>query len=511
MKKKVVLIRPPHLLPSAAVTAQHGVPSLALAYLAGALRKAGYPVQCVDAVGEALGVSHLLPETGLVLSGLQITEILKNIPADVEVIGESCGFSNDWLYVHPLLSELNERFPKCPIVVGGEHVSADYARILTSCPFITACILGEGEQTLVELMAAFSEDRPLAEGKALAKVRGLAYLDGTGVRKTGARPRMAELDTLAWPAWDLLPLEKYLDRGYGMAVQGQRSMPMLATRGCPHRCTFCSVPNMWNSEWHCRNPQDIAAEAESYKIRYGITHLEFYDMSPLVRKDWLEAFCQALGKLQLSWNFPSGLRAELLDEQLLSAMKNSGCYKLTLALETSSARLNRELKKHSSPSVLRRVIREACRQKLITKVNLIFGLPGQKVSDILLDYLNLTVFAWGGLHDVACFAFVPYPGSALANSLLSQQRAGSEADYEVFLARNVYNNTAQMKSWSEHIPDQAMKFLTLGGMAYFYFLQFLFRPYRFFWTLRRIAGNKPESMLELALTGRIWRTIPGQK
>ena len=64
---------------------------------------------------------------------------------------------------------------------------------------------------------------------------------------TGPRTRIRNLDDIPWPAWDLVPLDKYLDHGLGYGVDLGRSMPILATRGCPYQCTFCSNPEMWTT------------------------------------------------------------------------------------------------------------------------------------------------------------------------------------------------------------------------------------------------------------------------
>ena len=493
----VVLIRTPTVLPITSVTAQQGVPSLALAYLGAALKRAGHAVTYVDSVGERLGSSRSFGENGLTLSGLDIGEILARIPRNPDVIGVSCLFSNDWIYARRILAAIHAEFPAARIVVGGEHVTGDFGTVLGACPFLSCCVLGEGEQTLVEVVKAFSGAGNLHD------VPGIAYRATDGrIVKTAARGRVAKVDEIAWPDWDSVPLIPYLDAGLGMAIQGVRSMPMLGSRGCPYRCTFCSAPKMWDAAWKPRRDIDqIVAEARHYIQKFGIDHLEFYDMSPSIDRHWLEAFCDAIGTLGVTWNFPSGMRSESLSEGLLRKLRKSGCYKMTFPIETSSPRLIRALKKNTKPEKMLPLVRHAVRVGLITKANFIWGVPDQRIRDILRDWVFLVRLAFAGMHDVTCFAFVPYPGSELHDELVAAGKIDKGPGYERFLAFNVYNNPLRMKSWSVHIRDRHLTGWSLGGMALFYSAQYLLHPGRIPGLFRALWRDEPITMLELALVG----------
>jgi radical SAM superfamily enzyme YgiQ (UPF0313 family) len=285
------LIRTPTVLPVTSVTAQQGVPSLALAYLGAALKKAGHGVTYIDSVGERLGTGRDFGEPGLILNGLAIPEILERLPAQCDVIGVSCLFSNDWIYARKILDALHAARPGATIIVGGEHVTGDFETVLKHCPFIRCCVLGEGEDAIVEVLEA------LGDPGGLSRIPGVAYLDSSGkIVKTARRTRISDVDNIAWPDWESVPLTPYLDAGLGMAIQGVRSMPMIGSRGCPYRCTFCSSPQMWDIAWKPRRDLDrVLAEAKSYIRTYGIDHLEFYDMSPSIDRRWLESFCDAVG------------------------------------------------------------------------------------------------------------------------------------------------------------------------------------------------------------------------
>lgn len=505
MSLNVVLIRTPAVLPKTSITAQQGVPSLALAYLGSSIKKSGHSVTYIDAIGEKIGRFNDFGIEGLLSAGLDIQEIIERIPKNTQAIGVSCQFSNDWILSKKLLIAIHQNFPKIPIFVGGEHTTADYETVLRSCPFLVACVLGEGEETCIALLAAIENE------KSFTSVDGIAYLKDSVIYKTKPRRRLRQVDEIPWPDWGSLPLEKYLDAGLGMAAQGIRSMPILASRGCPYRCTFCSAPQMWDAKWYGRNTDDVLKEIQFYRNRYQIDHLEFYDMSPSINKKWLEDLVEKMQDSNISWNFPSGMRSENLSPELIKKLKSAGCHKLTFAIETSAPRLIKRIKKKVDPRRALGLIRFSSSLGLITKVNFIWGLETQTFYDILYDYFFICRLALAGLHDASCFAFVPYPGSEDFENLKSKNKIPTGEEYEKFLAFNVYNNPLKMKSWSDHIKHWHMTYWTLGGMSLFYSLQFILRPHRFFILIKRIYQNKPVTMLELALHGIIVNFILGKK
>jgi radical SAM superfamily enzyme YgiQ (UPF0313 family) len=138
--------------------------------------------------------------------------------------------------------------------------------------------------TRVAVVDALGE-APLQRGRALADVAGIACrIDGRAVR-TPARQRIRNLDELPRPAWDLFPVEKYHEGGFTYGVNPGRSMPILATRGCPYRCTFCSSPAMWTTRYYVRDVADVADKIASYVERYAVSNVDFYDLTAIIKRD----------------------------------------------------------------------------------------------------------------------------------------------------------------------------------------------------------------------------------
>ena len=207
----VTLVRPPTLVAKWAHTTPT-CPPIGLAYVAGALRHAGHDVHAVDAVGEASEQMLETDDRRFLSHGLSVEDIVARVPANTKVIGISCMFSHEWPLTRDIIDALDRRFPEARIVAGGEHVTALPAFSLNDCRALDACVVGEGEETFVELIDAFDHGRPLR------KVAGVHYRDNDSIADTGSRMRIRQIDDIPPPAWELFPLETYLDRGYGFGA-----------------------------------------------------------------------------------------------------------------------------------------------------------------------------------------------------------------------------------------------------------------------------------------------------
>ena len=252
----ITLIRPP-LVSARGSSSAILAPPLGLAYVAAALESAGHGVAVIDALGDAPEVRGPAAHPGLVAYGLANDAIVARIPAATQAVGLSVMFSQQWPHVEALVHAIHAARPDLPIVLGGEHPSATWSYLLDHCPEVTVCALGEGEGAAVDVANWVDGTRRLDD------IPGIAYrLDGRPHRNPH-RPRVSHPETLPRPAWHLFPMEEYLSRGLGHGAHRGRSIPMLATRGCPFQCTFCSSPAMWTTRYVVRPVEDVVDEIES--------------------------------------------------------------------------------------------------------------------------------------------------------------------------------------------------------------------------------------------------------
>lgn len=495
----VVLIRPPYVIPIRSVRGNRGVPSLGLAYLASAIKADNHNVLCIDAFAEDM--DNLIPvyNSNYLVNGLSIENIIKKIPIDTNIIGISCMFSNEWIYTSKLIKKIKLSFPNIFLVLGGEHATADYQYILKNYPEVNCCILGEGEQKIRSLIMGL--EKGITD---LSQIEGITFLDNCNneIKSTIISYRIKSLSEIHPPDWTSIPLHNFLNRGMGMSIIGKRTIPMLLSRGCPYRCTFCSSENMWSTRWTPRDIDTVIDEIKTYIKTYQINHIDFYDLTAIVNKSWTISFCKKLiqENLNITWSLPSGTRSEALDKEVLYLLKASGCTKITYAPESGSLRMSKAIKKNVDLNKMLRSMKYAVDQGMIVKANMIFGFPDEKLTDIFLNFIFIFKMARIGIHDVPCFGFTPYPGSPLFDRLVKEKKIKRDENYYQFLANLVYTSPFDRVSWSDNMPDFMMPIFSLGGMAFFYFFQFLFRPMRFISFIEHVYHNTPQTMLEVAFT-----------
>jgi anaerobic magnesium-protoporphyrin IX monomethyl ester cyclase len=500
----VTLIRPPSVSAPQALVGAQASPSLALALLAAFLKRHGYGVTAIDAQGEALCQYTPLDGGPYRIHGLTAEQIVARIPLHTRLIGVSCMFSNEWLYHRRVIDLAAARFPGVPIVVGGEHASAAAAYILASCPGVVACAIGEGEETLLDVV------QTMERGGSLEDVAGLVVREpATGVpRPTAPRQRIRALDDMPWPDWEAVPLRNYLDRGLGHGVAHGRNMPMLASRGCPYRCTFCSNPQMWGTLWNVRRAADVVAEMQYYQRRYDVDSFSFYDLTAIVRRSWILEFTDLLiaADMRIRWLLPAGTRSEAMDAEVVRQLKRSGCLTLTLAPESGSPRMLERIQKQVNLTKMMETIRACAREGVYARANVIFGVPGETAQDIWLTLRFIVRMAWAGLHDVGVFPFAPYPGSALHDELRGQGVFPADGEaYDRMLLSNCNNNYSNPRSWNPALSDRRLRGLLIGGASLFYLCQYLFRPWRAAQSLGRLLRRRPVTLLERVVANGVRR------
>ncbi|MBI2385732.1 MAG: B12-binding domain-containing radical SAM protein [Elusimicrobia bacterium] len=493
---KICLVRPPSIVNPVSYIASL-TPPIGLAYIASALREAGHEVVLIDGIGEK-PLQSVPIAYNLVLRGLTFEEICERIPRDAGLIGVSGMFSSEWVHIRELINKIGAARPGIPLVAGGEHFTAEPAVSMKQCPGLSVCVLGEGEETIVEVAAA------LEKGGDLKLVKGLALRDGGGVLLTGERARIRSVDRIAKPAWDLIPLRAYWDNFLSYGVNRGKSMPMLASRGCPYQCTFCSNPVMWTTRWIARAPNLVLDEIEDYVKRFGVSNVDFYDLTAIVKRDWILEFAKGLveRKLGITWQLPSGTRSEAIDAEVSKWLYASGCRNMNYAPESGSAESLKRMKKNVSIPRLTQSLRDAVKAGLNVKLNIIIGMPDDTHLDTWKTLWFLVKMSWHGAHDVSVGAFSPYPGSELYARLVKEGKIKHDDEYFDKLA---YVDITETISYTDHISSRWLRIYNWLGFAVFYGSNYLFRPSRFLTTLHNLRTGHHESRGEMALSGILSR------
>lgn len=497
---KVCLIRPPSVVTRFGLTLT-ATPPLSLALLAAALTEAGHGVQLIDAVGE--GLTRMTPgfRDEVLVNGLPIAEVVDRVEPDAQMIGISCMFSHEWPLVRELIAALGARFPGVPIVCGGEHATAAPEHSLSSAPALTACALGEGEETVVDIADA------VAAGEGLSAVAGLVVRDGVGgATRTARRERLRDLDAIPLPRWDMTPVRNYLDAGCSFGVDRGRTMPVLATRGCPYRCTFCSSPQMWTTRYAVREPRLVVDEIERYVRDFDVRNIDFYDLTAIIRREWILEFCRLMleRRLPVTWQLPSGTRSEALDDEVCVQLFASGCRNVSYAPESGSPRVLKLIKKKVNLDRMLASMRSATRAGINVKANILIGFPDEGPDDLRETAHFLVKMARAGCHDVSIWTFSPYPGSQLFDELRASGRIDGLTDGYLFDLLS-YSNLTGAVSYCDAVPARELERYRVAGLALFYAASYSLHPIRPLRSLANITLGEYESRLEMSLANLVRR------
>ncbi len=492
---RVALIRPPILQLRANLSAYGAIPPIGLAYIAAVLRENGHEVSVIDAAGEALDRFSEIPSPmgTLTLQGFSPDEIVDRISKDAQVVAFTHMFLHEWPTIRRICEKTRHRFSHAKIVLGGENTTAFWKRIFQETDAVDYCVLGEGEQTMLSLLKALESD-PETE------LRGVVSKKKGPDQPVELSERITDIRSLPWPAWDLFPIEKYLAIADTHGVHRGRSMPILATRGCPFDCTFCSSPAMWTRRYVARDPEDVVSEIKAYVKRYGINNVNFCDLTAIIRREWILEFCSELSAqgVSITWQLPTGTRSEALDLEVLRQMYATGCRNITYAPENGSERMLKILKKKVDLRGMIHSLRSARKAGLVTRVNIIIGHPQENKRDLMHSLRFLTWAAWVGCDDAAVMIFAPYPGSEDTASLIDQGVVSLTSDY--------YYLALARSGWSTRTynPGMSTRFLILmqyGMLLAFYGVAYITRPWRIvaaFWSL--LSGSESTQLDQLLRT-----------
>lgn len=487
----ICLIRPSTVMRKLSVTLKPTAP-LGLAYIAASLKEAGHYVKVVDAIAEKPHQYTTL-KGDIMINGLTNEEIANLIPANTEAIGITCMFTNNWLNDRALIDYLGERFPDKPIFAGGEHITGGALICLKQTKHLKVCVLGEGEETVVKLLDNLQQDA------YLQTVEGIAYKTIEGnVQINPRRQRIREIDRLPWPAWELFPIDNYREHSmsYGVVRHGL-SLPIMATRGCPYECTFCSSPQMWGTRYYMRKPKDVVDEIIYFQKQFDTTNYDFYDLTAILNKRWIVDFCQEIlnRNVKITWQIPAGTRSEVIDAEVARYLYKTGCRNITYAPESGSEEiLNAIQKKVHLPRMLES-FRHTNSEGINIKLNMLIGLPEERHRNIWETIVFLIKASKAGVHDIFPTIVVPYTGCKLYDNLVNEGKIdpNSTEYYERII---VSDSFWAGYFYNEHINPLAFRLYRILYLLVFYSTNYLFHPNRFFKTLNNLVSGKPQSRAE---------------
>lgn len=292
--------------------------------------------------------------------------------------------------------------PEVRTLFGGPHVSALREQVLIDFPDVDMVVAGEGEQTLADIMESGAEEP--------AAIRGLVYRQTDGeVRFTGYPEHAVVLDSLPFPAYE--KLEGY-PGDYALPLFSYPRAPgtsAISSRGCPYSCDYCDR-SVFGQTYRFNSPEYLYAHMAYLKQRFGIAHITFYDDQFTLRRKRVVDFLDLLENKPLGMTYNCVVRAEHVDEELCVRLKRTGCWMVSLGIETGDQNLMESHNRHINLGGLADTIRLMKKAGLRVKGLLMIGLPGE--TEETIRRTQEYVFSLP-VDEFNLAKFTPFPGAPL--------------------------------------------------------------------------------------------------
>ena len=333
----------------------------------------------------------------------------------------------------------------CTVILSSSDSTDHYEEYLRKgADFV---LLGEGEQTLLELVTAIREGQPAlsliretVEGQHaridFSSIRGLAYLDKGGLVKTPARVVMKDLDALPLPAWDLVKMEDY--RNIWLKHNGYFSLNISTTRGCPFKCNWCAKP-IYGNRYHARSPQHVVKELKELKERYQFDHIWFCDDIFGLKPGWVKEFADIVEQEGLRFRFKIQSRADLLlQENYVRALARAGCENSWMGAESGSQKILDAMDKGTSVEQIYQSTRLLRENGIRPSFFIQFGYPGETKEDIRMTIRMINELLPDSLGVSVSY---PLPGTVFHERVkadLTKKANWTDSDELQLMFRNTY-------------------------------------------------------------------------
>ena len=266
---------------------------------------------------------------------------------------------------------------------------------------------------------------------------------------------------------------------------------------------------MWTTRYVMRPPEDVVSEIAYYREQYDIDGIQFYDLTAIIKKDWTIEFCQLMVERNwdLEWSLPSGTRSEALDAETLGWMARANCRYLVYAPESGSVETLKLIKKKVSLPHMESSIREAIKNGMTTRTNLIIGFPQETRKQLYQTLKQQLKFTLMGVDEAPLYIFQPYPGTELFDGLVERGEVTFDDEYFESLA-NFSNGalTPPPRSVCQSVGRFELFVYRVLGMSLAYFLSYTLRPRRIVRGVRNVLfSGRSSTVMEQRIKDRLRR------
>lgn len=400
---KILLINPPIRINSQPSNFPFGQ-----GYLAAVLLKAHHEVRVLDINGYRYGEKR-------------VEELLRKylIDEDINIVGIG-SLITCYKYVKWLNNLIKKIKPEAKIIIGG-GIGTSIPKIALEKLRADIVVVGEGEETIVELMDYFNKKRKIES------IKGIYYWKNKKIKSTKLRERIKNLDELPLPAWELFPMQIYLKNAMNEVPDIKKignGIDIVTGRGCPYHCTYCYDP-LGHSRT-IRSVEKVVEELSILKKRYGVSYFFFTDPCFVMDKQWVHELCDAIIKKRLNIKWASSARVNLVDEKVLRKMKEAGCLALNYGIESGSQRMLDIMKKGVTVEQASKAIKMTREAGIKDWLSFIIGFPEETEEDI---EETAKFCIKNDVHLVSLFFATAYPGTELYEQVKRKGMIKDEEDY----------------------------------------------------------------------------------
>lgn len=407
---------------------------LGLCYLGKVLKQKGYEVETCDVHIENYEKYDELQDIQIFKD--KLIEKINSTEFDLAAISSPYIYTYEW--AHYIASLIKEKNSELPVVVGNGYASLLQEELLKD-KNIDFVQIGEGDESFLELLKYLNS----RDSKVLKNIDGIVYREDEEIIINPKVNFIQNVDDIPFPDWGLVDYEKYFK------YNNRRTMIMVSSRGCPYTCTFCNSYESWGRGFRKRSAENVLKEIDYLIDNFQIENVFFVDDNMTVDKERFMKIAKGIKERTITWDI-ANISSFTTDEEMLVAMKESGCHQISISVESASPRVLKEMRK---PVNLKRTkeLAELCRKiGLKCRLNYIIGLPYETKEDVLttLKYSEEVRGDWNQYSIL-----IPYPGTDIYKYCIKNDYfIDKNIDFSKFNQRQVFiENEHWDKDWIQSI------------------------------------------------------------
>ncbi len=314
--------------------------------------------------------------------------------------------TSSFLNAYAQAEAIKQAAPHIKTIVGGVHVSALRGRILEQYAALDYLVTGEGEKAMAELAAGADPET----------IQGLVYRRSGEIRDNGLRTDLVELDSLPFPAYHKLA---GFPKKFEAALFNYPKAPtatIISSRGCPYQCSYCDR-SVYRRSFRFNSAAYLYEHMAFLKKQFGVKHVFFYDDLFTFNRERIEKFCSLLLEKPLGMTYNCAVRVGHIDDALLAMLKASGCWMVSLGIESGAPEILARHKTKVDFNEMKTTVKRIQKAGIRAKGLFMMGLPGEteETVNVTTDFINGLE-----LDDMNMTKFTPFPGSPIYQDIQNE-------------------------------------------------------------------------------------------